>query len=43
VVEILYIVGGDVVAVVAGRLVAEADIDIMAYHTNGFLRRSGKG
>ena len=38
VVEILYIVGGDVVTVVAGCLVTETDVDIVARHADGFLR-----
>ena len=38
VVEILNIVGWGVVAVVAGRLVAEADVDAVTVHTDGFLR-----
>lgn len=38
VVEILDIVDDEVVAVVAGRLVVETDVDVVTVHTNGLLR-----
>ena len=41
--EIGYSMDDDVVAVVAGWLVAEADVDVVTNHTDGFLRRSGIG
>ena len=36
--EIGYSMDDDVVAVVAGWLVAEADVDVVTIHTDGFLR-----
>ena len=38
-VEILYIMDGYFVAIVAGILVAEADVNLMARHTDRFFRR----